>query len=396
MNQHTSEPLNNPDRLTRARRRRAQRMLTQLKADDREAFLEELALQVSPTIDLFIYALLAGLLIGLGFRFDQRALLVAGALLTPRMAPVAGMALAAISGSPRFFLRMLSGLGLALILLLVAAGLSGGIGARPDASLILAAGHTKLNVIDFGLLLAGSVLMANGLVRSQRILTLPSAAVAYELALPLGAAGVGLVLGNPDLWQRTLLTFGMHLTWAVVAGMGVLAILGFRPLTGSGHSLVAAMSLMGIVALFSAAGLGASVLASLPTPTPTPTPTSTPTGTATATPTATASPTASATATPTRTSTPTWTSTPTPPLAIVVRTGGQGAILRDAPDGTDVGFLAEADAVQVIGGPETIGDKIWWQIRTQDGEEGWLLGVLLATLTPTPSVTPLSVSSPTP
>jgi hypothetical protein len=80
----------------------------------------------------------------------------------------------------------------------------------------------------------------------------------------------------------------------------------------------------------------------------------------------------------------------------VIRTGGLGAILRDAPDGTDVGFLAEADAVQVIGGPETIEDEIWWQIRTQDGEEGWLLGVLLATLTPTPSATPSLVASPTP
>ncbi|MCK4694022.1 MAG: hypothetical protein KAT23_10335, partial [Anaerolineales bacterium] len=147
MSQQITEPLNDHERFTRARRRRARRMLTQLRADEREVFLEGLAHQVSPTIGLFLYALLAGLLIGLGFRFDQRAILVAGALLAPRMAPVAGMALAAISGSPRFFLRMLAALTVAVALLTLAAGLSGGLYAASEPSLIMTAGHTKLNLI---------------------------------------------------------------------------------------------------------------------------------------------------------------------------------------------------------------------------------------------------------
>ena len=272
MSQQMTEPLNDHERFTRARRRRARRMLTQLRADEREVFLEGLAHQVSPTIGLFIYALLAGLLIGLGFRFDQRAILVAGALLAPRMAPVAGMALAAISGSPRFFLRMLAALTVAAALMALAAGLSGGLYAASEPSLIMTAGHTKLNLIDLGLLLVGATLMAAGLAHKEHIPALPSAAVAYELALPLGLTGIGLVLGNPDLWQRALLTFGLHLTWAIVAGLVTLTIIGFRPLTGNSHSLAAAMVLMGLVALFSAAGMGASVMASIPTPTPTPTP----------------------------------------------------------------------------------------------------------------------------
>ena len=396
MNPQTSEPLNNPDKLSRARRRRARRMLTQLQADERESFLEALARQVSPSVDLFVYAILAGLLIGLGFRFDQRALLVAGALLAPRMAPVAGMALAAVSGSTRFFLRMLAGMVVAILLLSLASGLSGGLRFGDDPDMILAANHTRINVIDFTLLMAGAILLTLKLAGGHEIPALPSAAVAYELALPLGVASVGLVRGNPDLWQGALLTFGLHLTWGVVAGMGVLIILGFRPLTGSSRSLAAAMILMGIVALISAAGLGASILAAVPTPTPTPTATATPTPTRT--PTTTPTHTATSTSTPTMTPTPmpTHTATPTPPSAIVVRTGGLGAILRDGPDGTQVGFLAEAEAVQVIGGPEAVEDEIWWQVRTQDGEEGWLLGVLLATLTPTPSTTPSVVASPTP
>ena len=43
MTNQSSEPLNQPIEDSPARRRRARRMLTQLRADEREAFLEDLA-----------------------------------------------------------------------------------------------------------------------------------------------------------------------------------------------------------------------------------------------------------------------------------------------------------------------------------------------------------------
>ncbi len=94
MSFNPTESLNDPENFPRARRRRARRMLTQLRADEREAFLEDLAHQVSPNVDIFLYALAGGVLIGLGFRFDQRALLFAGLLLAPSMAAPRGSALA--------------------------------------------------------------------------------------------------------------------------------------------------------------------------------------------------------------------------------------------------------------------------------------------------------------
>ncbi len=170
--------------------------------------------------------------------------------------------------------------------------------------------------------------------------------------------------------------------------MATLIVLGFRPLTGSSTSLAGAIGMMGLIALLSAVGFGASVLAAVPTPTPTPTatPTATPTPTNTATPTATA--TASATPTPTRTPTPTATFTPTPPSGIVLGTGGAGAFLRQSPGGASIGGLLEGAAFEVIGGPEEAGGDLWWQIRTADGTTGWLLARYVATVTPTTSPTP--------
>jgi hypothetical protein len=364
-------------------------MLTQLQADEREAFLEGLARQVSPGIDLFLTSLAAGALIGLGFRFDQRALLMAGALTASRMAPVAGLALAAVSGSGRFFARLLASLAVAFALLGGVAALAGGFAVPANESSILAAGHTKLDLMDFGLLIAGAVIMTRSLGKGQPISALASAAVAYELALPLGALGIGLLRLDTELWHGTLLIFSLHLVWAVVIGMATLVILGFRPLTGSGHSLGVAVILMSLVVLLSAVGLGASVLAAAPTPTPTPTATPTATATPTSTATATRTPTSTATGTATPTSTSTPTVTPTPPSAVVIRTGGQGAILRRAPstNAGPVGFLQEGDRVLVIGGPQSAEGRVWWQVRKADGAEGWLLGDLVGTVTPTPTAT---------
>jgi hypothetical protein len=382
-----AEPLDDPEGLSRARRRRVGRMLTQLRADEREAFLEDLAREVSPGVELFMFAALAGVAIGLGFRFEQRALLLLGALVAPRMAPVAGLALAAVSGSTRFFLRMLASLGVAVLFLAVTAGISGGLVAPAGSSEILASGHMRLNLVDFAVLLGGSILLARALAQGSRVARLPSVAVAYEVLLPLGAAAVGFAHGEPGLWQGALLTFGLHLTWAVVAGLGTLAALGFRPLVGSGHSLAAAIGLMAVLGLLGAFGLGASVLAAAPTPTPTPTPTATgtPTGTPTRTltPTPSASPTTSATPTITATSTP----TPPPPIGIIFGTGTSGVFLRQAPNGLPIAGLLEGDVVAILSGPVTQGEGLWWEVRTRDGTTGWVLGGFLATITPTPTVT---------
>ncbi len=131
-------------------------MLTQLRADEREAFLEELAHDVSPSIDLYLRALAAGVVIGLGFRVDQEALLVAAC-------PVGAFHGAGDRPGPG------SGLGLDAF----PAAAVGRPGRRPGpvqrrlpvwpgawlvpAGLgsVLVWSHTKLNLIDLAVLLGG-------------------------------------------------------------------------------------------------------------------------------------------------------------------------------------------------------------------------------------------------
>ena len=390
MTNQTSEPLNQTIEDSPARRRRARRMLTQLRADEREAFLEDLAHVVTPGVEFFLYASLAGLFVGLGFRLEQISLLFVGALVAPKLGPVIGMALAAVSGSLRFFFRMLAGFVVGFALLGLIAGAVGVLGTSSEHTFLLVTGYADLNFVDFAIVLVATGLMAYRLAREEHIPSLPSAALAYELAVPIGAAAVGFFIGDSDIWQNALLSFGLHLTWAIVVAVGLFAILGFRPLTGASHSLAIAVILMGLIAALSAVGLGASVMASLPTPTPTPTMTPTATLTPTPTSTPTITPTSTATATSTGTATATATLTPTPPSAIVSRTGGIGAIVRETPSpaGVHVGYLQEGNVILVIGGPADVDGVAWWLVRftTEEGElaDGWLRGDLLAILTPSP------------
>ena len=85
------QPMEDPERsAARQSPAGAGRMLTQMRADEREVYLEDLAHQVSPGIDMYLFAALAGLLIGVGFRFDQLALLIAAVLAAPPHRPGGG------------------------------------------------------------------------------------------------------------------------------------------------------------------------------------------------------------------------------------------------------------------------------------------------------------------
>ena len=75
----------------RARRRRAQRR-SYFPTDEagRAALFEHLARRTYPSYELFVFALVAGVILGLGFLFDAQALLFFGILVAPLLTPWIG------------------------------------------------------------------------------------------------------------------------------------------------------------------------------------------------------------------------------------------------------------------------------------------------------------------
>lgn len=393
MNQYNSDLTpDNPEELPPARRRRARRLLTPLDAGERAAFLDAVAHRTSPSFDFFLFSLLAAAVIAAGFLINSPSILLLGALASPLMAPAVGLSLGTVLGSGRFFFRSLIGLLIGGLLVFLVGWLAG-IAAGPwlPLDLSLAHGQAQLSWINFLVLALGAALTAAGMARSTNSAILPSVALAYELYLPLSAAGIGLGSGEPFLFPDGLVVFALYLAWAALFGALTLAILGFRPLTIFGYTLGGVVTLLGVLLLILISGAGAAFGAqyALPTPIPTATFTLTPTSTATLTPVPpTATPTLTITPTVTSTATLTPTLTPTPVLALVVAGDSGGAHLREEPgfDATSLVLLNNGDVIQVL--PDAVveeGGGFWVHVRTADGKEGWVLQTLLATATPSPN-----------
>lgn len=382
-----------PNRLPPARRRRARRLLAPLDADERAAFVDRLAHRASPSFDFFLFSLLCGIILSVGLVLDQTAFFVLGAVLAPLMAPAVGISLGTVVGSGRFFLRSLLGLMIGS-LLVFACGFAAGVATfllapfwQPGA-LVQAHLNAQLSWANFAVLAFGAIFTNAAIVHGERNPGLPSAALAYELYLPLAIAGFGLSSGRPHLWPDGLVIYAIHLAWGALLGALTLAILGFRPLTLFGYTLGAALTLVGVILLIGLSGAGAVVggQVALPTPVPTPTYTLTPTLTQTPTPvppTATYTPTL--TPTPTHTPTITPTITPTPLYARVQTADRKGALLRAEPGGAVIASYVDGSLMMVLPGSVAQGGVIWVRVIAPDGKEGWMVQALLATATPAPN-----------
>jgi hypothetical protein len=388
---------NDPNSLPPARRRRARRLLAPLDPDERADFIDEFAHRSSPSFDFFLFSLLSGCVIGIGLLLDQPALLVLGAVLAPVMAPIVGLALGTVTGSVKFFIRSMAGLIAGGLLVFAAGALAGWLGKtllNPDLG--HAYQHAQITWLNFIVLAVGAFLLTASMTRTENSPLVSSVALAYELYIPLAAAGFGLTTQAPHLWPDGLVVFIVHLAWAALLGALTLAILGFRPLTLFGYTLSGALALVGVILLIEIGSMGAVVGTgvALPTPLPTPTasltpiPTVTPTLTSTLTP---VPPTETPTLTPTATETPvptaTITPTATPMYARVSAVTGGGARLRAEPNGTTLTTMNNGTLVLVLSDQFVVaGGMTWVNMRIMpDGPEGWILQDLLIMATPSPN-----------
>lgn len=389
----TSEPLSNDDsdQLPPARRRRKQRMVIPTDEGERAAFIQEVSLRVIPSVDFFLFSLLAAAVLGVAVHFNSPAFFVLAALVAPFMAPAVGLSLATLAGSARFFFQSLAGVGIGSVLVFLGGLVSGYLcKIWPVTATESILPHALFSWPDFVVLTLGAGLTTFLLVRSPKSRPLASSiAITYELYLPVGVAGFGLASGTPGLWPGGLMVFLVNLAWAVLVGAIILFVLGLRPFNLFGYTAGTTLLLLGIIAVIIGSGLGAAKWArvGLPSPTPTVTQTITPTPTPTGTP---VPPTPSFTPThtlvPTRTPTVTVSPIPTPVWARINAKNSDGAVIRSKPQANSpaVRTMLNGILVQVL--PEVVqeGQSTWVHVRTVDGVEGWVIRTLLATATPAP------------
>jgi len=405
----------------RARRRRAmRRAYFPVEEDARAALFQHLARRAFPSYELFVFSLVAGVILGVGFLFNAQALLIFGILVAPVLITWVGMSLALIAGSTRLFLQTFTAI-LISSLLIFGSGLLAGFASRafPDSArnFTEAFTHTRLWIPDLIVLAIAAIILTISFVRSEERPYLPSALLAYEFILPICAAGFGLGTGVQGIWPQGALVFAIHFTIATLFAIFTLFFLRFYPITISGavHTGLAIVAVLAIIASLTGiapwtklqAGLSTlepvTATQALPTLTEvntiTPSPVliestaiiGVPTQTPSTTPTATRRP-----ANPSATSTYTVTAEPTPIIGLIKASEGGGALIREKPGGKVVAILPNGSVVTIV--PNDLQDVrgvIWVHVLATINDqriEGWIIQSVLVTATPVPDWRPSATS----
>jgi hypothetical protein len=401
----------------RARRRRALRR-AQFPTDEagRAELFAHLVRRAFPSYELFVFSFVAGAILGLGYLFNAQALLIFGILVAPLLTPWIGTTLSIIAGALRLFLQTVTALLISSLIIFLGGWLAG-FASRAFQPLTLNEVfiHSRLWWPDLVALTIGAILITISFVRSEDRPYLPSALLAYELFLPLSAAGFGLGsgVGLGDIWPQGLLVFFVHLSWGTFFGLLTLFFLRFFPNSFSGFAFTALALAALITVLIIYTNFGNWVMRqtglapSPPGPQPvtvietTSTPSAIPSMTSSpnrvqetpviAVPLSTASRTLRPSSTPatlpaTETSTVTVTAEPTPILGIIRAAEGGGAFIREQPGGQALITLANGATVTIIPNDlQDVNGVIWVHVfATVDDRrvEGWILQTLLQTATP--------------
>ena len=414
----TSQPTPEPPQefiSARARRRRAQRR-AYFPTDEagRAALFEHLARRTFPSYELFVFALISSVILGLGYLFNAQALLIFGMLVAPLLTPWIGIALSIIAGSGRLFIQTITAL-FVTSLLIFGSGLLAGLASRalPDSARTFteAFTHSRLWWPELVVLTISAIILTISFVRSEERPYLPSALLAYELLLPLCAAGFGLGSGVDGIWPQGVFVFIVHFAWATFFGILTLFFLRFYPTTFGGATLtgLAIIAILAIVIFLTGfdqwiriqAGLAtpepAPVTQTVSTPIPLPTITSSPNiseataviGVPTQTPsrTPTTPPiTPQATLKPTQTSTSTVTAEPTPIIGLIRASEGGGAFIREKPGGKVLATLANGATVTIFPNDfQEVNGVVWIHVFALVNDvrvEGWMIQAVLVTATP--------------
>jgi len=412
-------------------------------AEGRATLVQSLARRAYPSYELFVFAVLCGAILGLGYFFDSQAVLIFGILLAPLLTPWIGLLLSALTGSPRFFFETFMALLISAALIFLCGALAGfAVRAFLPRTLNEAFLHSHLWWLDLIVLAIAAIILTISFVRSEEKPFLPSVMMAYEFFLPLSAAGFGLGSGVAGIWPNGVLVFLVHFAWAGLFGILTLIALRFLPTNLNGFVLSTGSLLLFVVILvllmtggsgnlpLLSQSIAPTALPALPTltvnvpavSTGTPSPEASPTGSPTSV--IEISTIAPATDTPTMLDTsgmftatvgaaltqassvqltalsPTITLTieSTPVYARVDATQANGANLRREPNGNFILELDNGTVVEVQPDTQDVSGVVWAHviaIRNNQRYDGWILQSVLDIATPVPLWNPSSTPAST-
>ncbi len=389
---------NDINELPPARQRHIRRQPRSATVAERQILLDSLVRLTAPTPAFFMRMLLGALALGTALYLQDIVVLVIAIVALPFISPLFGLALFPGTLNGRQAVKALASLLILFAFTFAAGALAGMLTTFQPADSLRLYRFTALYWLDLTLVAVSAFLSVAILLREGIIPRGLGVLLSYTLLVPLAVVGFGLTHGGAQLGLSALLVSFTHMGLALVIAVLTILVLGFPPKKALGWLLLAAVLMITLAAASGSLHLSArqgpnpqpavSSPTQLATATHTPAPQATPTETpAEPTPTS-ATP---ATLTPTEAHSPTPentpTSTPEPLVYWGVINADIGAVIREAPgfDSPIIDYANNGDEVEIQGQITPAGGALWYQVQTESGLTGWLLGSLIQTLTPTPT-----------
>jgi len=397
MNSPGNEPL--PDDindLPPARQRHIRRQPRSASEAEKQILLESLGRLTRPTLAFFFRSLLGAIVTGTAFYFEEPVVLIAAILIFPFLGPIFRLALFPNDHKIRDGFNALLSLVILFVITFISGTLAGWLNKTPALMVILERFATPY-WLDLAVVAASTVLGVLILVQNGKLPELISVLLAFEILIPIASAGFSFPLGLAQLFPSALLVSMVHLGLALTAAMITLLWLGFPPKRWLGKLLFAASFIITIVAYALSAPVHPLWEDTVGQPGPDSMFKTPPSQTAMAeiipskTSTATRIP---STLTPTITTRPSQTASP--PLTLTPTTEPttfwaninpqEGVVIRETPEfGSPViSYASYLNLVEILQETRSNDGTLWYQVRTEGGDTGWLASVLVSTLTPQP------------
>lgn len=382
------EPNAQPPRL----HRRRQVYFPHLSDPQRVDTLENLARQVAPTFDFFTYSLLAGALLAAGLLLKSLPLLIAGAAVTPFMAPLLGMQLGLAAGSVRLFFRSFGGLMLGVCLVLICGIVAGLTGYPLEWKPIpLSAFYSNVPLDTILLMMLGVFTTTVLFLQEKSSTRIASVVEAFFIYTEVSLCGIWLGRGSIVNSIQPISLAGLMIFVAASLGCIPFIISGYRQARKIGYLIPLALLMLAILMSWGQVSGTPDIIMPLGL-----------SRTAKVTSTPSISPTIQASLTsipsrvsPTSTIKPTNTATPTPDNRdiLVVNVEGQTiARLRSQPGYNNPVLLMipNGESVKYLGNNQVVDGVSWIEVSTKDGTIGWMVQTVFDTPTPAPlfTVTP--------
>lgn len=379
-----------------ARQRHIRRQPRAASTAERQILLDSLIKLTAPTPSFFLRALFGALAIAGAFYLNDPVILIIAIVVLPFNGPIFSLALFPITLNGKQALKSLVSLLILLMLTIGAGALSGSLQVLPAPNRLTIYRFSALYWLDLAILGVSVLLSVLVLLRQGQLPGGLGVLLSFTLLIPLAVLGFGLATGQTQLWHGAFFVSFAHLGLAYILSVLAFLILGFPPKKTIGWllTIVALMVTFALMSISLNLSLQQVPISQLTSPTPTRLTISSPTPSAealsTAPPTSTSTRmeiTATWTLSPSPQNTPTSTPTFEPTAYWGLVDSALGAVIRESPsfDAPVVGYTNDGDRIEILGEINPTGNSRWFNVRTESGNTGWMLGSLVKTQTTTPA-----------